>query len=251
MVKVNSILNERLKKNEASAKMTTLAKDSAAGRLTSFAGVFAVSDLNKWEKEALKELLLKYKEEDQELNADLEALIAVTCEVKAINHQAIILHGERIKRAQNILKPYRDGAFTSWLVATYGNRQTPYNFLQYYEFLMVMPKPLHEKIESMPRQVVYVLASREGTDKDKAAIVSQYTGEPKQEVLNLIRKTFPLAERDKRQQDPYQTTVNFLSRLSLTLDQKHLAMTTRQKSRVTELLDEIHTLVNNCTTLDR
>src|ERR1700677_3684402 len=116
MSKFNDLLNLRFKTKETQQpKMTALVERSNNGDLSSFSGVFRVMPLNDQEKE------------------DLEALTAITSEVKAITNQAVILHGERIKRAQEILKKYRDGAFTAWLFATYGNRQTPYNFLQYYE----------------------------------------------------------------------------------------------------------------------
>ena len=47
------------------------------------------------------------------------------------------------KERKTILKNYRDGAFSAWLIATYGNRQTPYNFLQYYELYITLPEHLH------------------------------------------------------------------------------------------------------------
>ena len=100
-------------------------------------------------------------------------MISLTCEVKAINNQAAILHGERIKKAHQILTPYKDGAFTAWLISTYGNRQTPYNLMQYYEFCEAMPKNLREQIEWMPRQAVYVLATRTGEWKIKQEIVEK------------------------------------------------------------------------------
>lgn len=39
-------------------------------------------------------------------------------------------------------------------MAAYGNRQTPYNLMQYYEFCEAMPKHLRPQIELMPRQNV-------------------------------------------------------------------------------------------------
>ena len=86
---------------------------------------------------------------------DLEFLTTITSEVKAINNQAIILHGERIKQCtRTFLTKYRDGAFSAWLISTYGNRQTPYNFLQYYEFYQSLNLELQKRMDDMPRQVV-------------------------------------------------------------------------------------------------
>ena len=128
MNKVNKFLAQRLKRAEKTSKMTALATQSAQGNLSTFSGIFGISELNKDEKESLSVILKEFAEENKSIDQDLKSLIALTSEVKAINNQAVILHGERIKQAQEILKRYRDGAFSAWLINTYGNRQTPYNF---------------------------------------------------------------------------------------------------------------------------
>ena len=155
MSQVNALLNQRLKKPEKSSKMAEMAKQTASGNLTSFSGIFSVNDLSPKEKSDLENLLHHYIIDPTHLSQDLNSLIALTSEVKAINNQAAILHGERIKKAQTILTRYKDGAFTTWLMAAYGNRQTPYNFLQYYEFHEKLPKPIRPLLEAMPRQAIY------------------------------------------------------------------------------------------------
>src|SRR5581483_1439003 len=215
MVKVNSLLAQRLKNaTEKLSKMTNLVEKSSSGNLSSFSGVFRVAPLNEKENEALVSLLEQYRNETQEIQEDLFHLSTLTAEVKAINNQAIILHCERIKKAQEILKSYRDGAFSSWLISTYGNRQTPYNFLQYYELYNALPHILHQKLEEMPRQAVYTLASRNGQIEKKTEIVKNYQGEPKHEVLSLIRETFPIAENDKRKSNSAEMAINALMRLN-------------------------------------
>ena len=125
----------------------------------------------------------------------------------------MILHGERIKNAQSILKPYHDGAFTAWLKITYGNRQTPYNFLQYYEFHSLMPKHLRPQVENMPRQAVYTLASRDGEVEEKQEFVENYAGETKEELISQIRERFPLDLEDKRRQNIGENMIQGLRRL--------------------------------------
>jgi hypothetical protein len=244
MGNVNAILNERLgkKKGPPTNKMATLARESGQGRLSSFAGVFSVSDLSEQEKARLEELLLTHAEDDQEIQEDLQLLSSITSEVQAITNQAAILHGERIKRAQEILTRYRDGAFSSWLVATYGNRQTPYNFLQYYNFYTDMPKGLRPQIESMPRQAVYSLASREGEVELKKEIVKNYNGETKAELLQLIRETFPLSEEDGRKQNKGEVAISSLSKLYSSLHSDKLKLTKKQKESICELLERIRAL---------
>lgn len=202
MTKLKSILDQRMKKPVPSSKMAAMAQQSATGHLTSFSGIFSVVELSEKEREALSTLLTHYATEGQEdhLKDDLAHLITITSEVKAINNQAALLHGERIKKVHQLLAPYRDGAFTAWLIAVYGNRQTPYNLMQYFEFCEAMPRQLRTQIELMPRQAVYVLASRSGDLENKRKIVEQYKGETKEEMLAKIRQWFPLEEKDKRKQ---------------------------------------------------
>lgn len=200
MSKFNDLLNLRFRQKESQkSKMTALVERSNQGELSSFSGVFKIAKLNQSESEALETILHSFRiDEDYNVEKDLQNLTLITSEVKAITNQAVILHGERIKKAQELLKNYKEGAFTAWLFATYGNRQTPYNFLQYYEFYSVMPNALHATIDQMPRQVIYTLASRTGDIEKKQEIVKSYDGQTKQELLSLIRDEFPLEETDKR-----------------------------------------------------
>ena len=174
MANVNSLLTKRLNKKDQTSKMSQMAKQSASGNLTGFAGVFGVSELNDNEKGFLEEILNEYSTGKENITSDLTSLISITSEVKAINNQAAILHGERIKKAHKILTSYRDGAFTSWLLTAYGNRQTPYNFMQYYDFYQAMPKGLRPQIESMPRQAIYTLATRDGSLDKKRKLVENF-----------------------------------------------------------------------------
>jgi len=240
MAKVNSLLSQRLKNaTQKLSKMTNLAELSSSGNLSSFAGIFRIAPLSKKEQEALREILTAFCHDEQEIQDDLASLISITSEVKAINNQAILLHGERVKKAQEILKAYREGAFTAWLIATYGNRQTPYNFLQYFELYTSLPQSLHQKLDEMPRQAVYILASREGDFEQKTTIIRNYSGEPKQELLSLIRKTFPLSAEDKRRQDFAQYAINQLNRLEHLLKNQSFSASSKQKARIKELLTSL------------
>jgi len=243
MADLTSVLNQRIKKSSQSSKMAAMAKQSAAGHLTSFAGVFSVTELSSKEKELLENILRNYANDDQLIDQDLNQLISLTSEVKAINNQAALLHGERIKKVHSLLTRYRDGAFTAWLVAAYGNRQTPYNLMQYYEFCEAMPKTLRPQIEAMPRQAVYVLASRAGNLTKKQKIIEDYSGETKSEVLTLIRRTFPLNEEDKRQQKIGQGLIVGLQRLYRQLQQGSIALNQSQKKQVQLLVSQINDLL--------
>lgn len=246
MAKFNDLLNLRFRqKPNQTQKMTALVERSNNGDLSSFSGVFRVCALNPKEKETIVSILESYREDDTyNIDSDLASLSALTSEVKAIANQAVILHGERIKKAQELLKNYRDGAFTAWLYATYGNRQTPYNFLQYYEFYMTLPAVLHPMIDQMPRQVVYSLASRSGSLEKKEAIVKNYSGQPKQELLKLIRKEFPLAEDDKRLPNLAAQMIQLLKRSRELLKNRLCVPSAEEKRQIQSLLLQLQGLLD-------
>lgn len=243
MANVNSILKERMKKPSNTTKMAEMAKQSAAGNLTTFSGLFSVSDLSDKEKNSLGNLLQQYAESRCDIQKDLSSLIAITSEVKAINNQAALLHGERIKKAHLILKSYREGAFTAWLIATYGNRQTPYNLMQYYEFCESLPRQLRPQIEAMPRQAVYVLASRQGSIEQKRSIVENYRGETKDEMLALIRQTFPLLQQDRRKGKISPQIIRQLQRIHDQLCQNPTEFSYGEKKQARYLLSQIKELI--------
>lgn len=240
MGKVNALLTERLKKSDSSPKMSAMARQSANGSRTSFSGVFGIAELNEHEKDGIAAILNNYAIDTDNISSDLEALLSITSEVKAINNQAAILHGERIKKAHTLLIRYRDGAFTAWLMTAYGNRQTPYNLMQYYEFYEAMPKPLRPQIEAMPRQAIYTLASREGPFEKKRLIVENYQGETKAELLIKIREIFPLADEDKRRGDTAHLALQTLQRVYRELAKGPIKIAKEQKKALKNLLTDIH-----------
>lgn len=242
---LNDVLNERLKKGVNSSKMTALAKQSAKGNLTSFSGIFNPSELNVHEKNTIVSLLDHFASASCDVSSDLEMLVAITSEVKSISNQAAILHGERIKKAQTILKPYKEGAFTAWLFAAYGNRQTPYNFLKYYEFCESLPKILKPKLDVMPRQAVYTLASRDAPLSHKQKIVEKYEGETKEALLKLIRETFPLQQRDRRKKNIAERTIHDLVRVCEILSYPQTVLTKSHKQTILNLLNTLKQKLEN------
>lgn len=221
-----------------------MAERSAAGNLTGFSGVFAVTELNPEERAGIENILLEFSDEKDPAPEDLHNLLSITSEVKAITNQAILLHGERIKKAQSILKKYREGAFTAWLIATYNNRQTPYNFLQYYDFFATVPETLRPQLEHMPRQAVYTLASREGPLERKHEIIEKYNGATKSELLILIREFFPLHEEDKRKSNHAESTILTLKKLSGSFHNKKIRLNQEQKKEISSLLDHLYELIS-------
>jgi Uncharacterised protein family (UPF0137) len=242
MSKMQNLLEERLSGSDT-AKVKALAKRSASGELSGFSGLFKPTELSETETRALEALLQNYSVGEADVQLDLNALVAITSEVKAINNQASILHGERIMRAQKILKNYRDGAFSAWLVATYGNRQTPYNFLLYYEFYQELPQELKTKLENVPRQAIYTLASRDASFEDKKEIVSSYSGQTKQEMLEIIRSKFPLPESDRRRSDEARSIFIAIERLGERYQKQKQGFSHSQNKEIAKALRKLLEIV--------
>lgn len=244
MSNVKSALSKRFEKNtEKPTKMDRLAEQTSLGSLSSFSGVFKVASLTSDEKDSLKAILDSYKQEESSIDTDLEFLCAITSEVKAINNQAIILHGERIKKAQTILTKYKDGAFSLWLMQTYGNRQTPYNFLQYYEFYTTSTDAIQKAIDLLPKQVIYTLASRDIVKEIKEQFILSYKGETKAELLARIRDLFPLDDEDKRSQKISEQVLECLKKTKKLIERKSFKPT---KNELSEILESLDTLKSFC-----
>lgn len=168
--------------------------------------------LSETEKFTLRELLLDNQDGSRDISEDYAILEQVTGEIKSINHQSVLLHGERIQVAKELFKSYGDVAFSRWLKEVYGNRQTPYNFLKYYTFYTSLNKRLQEKVVAMPKQIIYTIASRNCSPEDKERVVETYDGESKETYLKAIRKAFPLEKKDRRQKKKQVTAgqLNYL-----------------------------------------
>jgi len=190
--------------------------------MSGFRGMFGDSKLSTQEELILKQLLNDYYDSiqiaDDEFDQDFKTLARLTSEIKAISNQSILLHGERIKKAQDVLKSYREGAFTAWLMATYGNRQTPYSMLYYYEFYHALPMDLRPLIESIPKKAAYTLAAREGSFDLKLDLIRNYKGQKQEAFINLIQNTFPKASSDRRRKQNTQTIWDQLDTLFTRLE---------------------------------
>lgn len=246
MSNVNDLLNKRLNKNDSTSKMAEMARQTSKGELSSFSGVFGITELSKAEMNGLESLLKEHSLEiSQRIDNDLDMLASITAEVKAISNQAAVLHGERIQKAHTILTKYKEGAFTAWLMATYGNRQTPYNYLRYYELIQLTPKQMRPLLESMPKQAVYNLAAREGKIDRKLEIVQKYHLLNKEEILRVIRELLPLDKEDKRKTDLGEEFLNLLLKVKAKLIQKGFKLGSKQKNIAVHLLEDLLMQIKN------
>jgi len=128
---------------------------------------------------------------------------------------------------------------------TYGNRQTPYNFLQYYDLYQTVPSPLLPKLDEMPRQAAYTLASRDGSFDLKKEIIQNYQGETKQVLLEQIRKSFPLPEKDKRSQNHGLNLIKSLTRITQFLEENKVTLSSQHQKKTLELLHNLERFVTS------
>ncbi len=169
---------------------------------SSFHTVFDPKPLEVSEALAIEQLLSESAREplsDEQRSRDVGQLQQITSEIKAIAGQGVALMGERVYRAREMLKPYKDGTFTRWLESTFGSRKTGYNMLAYFELYTALPsEELKESFKKMPQKVAYILASRSGELAQKADFIRAYYNEGVTEGTLAIRELLPLATSDKR-----------------------------------------------------
>ncbi|MCB1136958.1 MAG: CT583 family protein, partial [Chlamydiia bacterium] len=178
--------------------------------------------------------------------SDFESLRVLNCEIKNINAQSMLLDGERIRKAQDILKKYREGAFTAWLIETYGNRQTPYSILQYCDLHSQLPSEgLKKKLENIPRKAAYTLAGRSGALHLKRRILEDHGDEGQKELIMIIQDTFPLSDGDRRQRkEANLATLDSIGRLCKTLIDRKGSLTEKHRGRIKELVEVLEELLS-------
>lgn len=204
-----------------------------------FSPGFKISPISPSEEKELLTLLEKFQTEQAEIKSDLKSLLSITAEIKAISNQAVILHGQRIKKVQSILKNYRDGAFSAYLMKTYGNRQTPYNFMHYYELYKSLPAQLQMIIDEMPRQAIYSLSSRNASQEKKVAFIENFQGETKAELLEKLRHSFPLREKDKRSGNKAKALIDLLTKALKVIEAPDFTPKREEKEQVGSLIHSI------------
>jgi len=178
---------------------------------------------------------------DDLVTEHFEELKTITKQIKSISAQSILLHGERIQQAHNLLANYREGAFTKWLMATYGNRQTPYSMLRYYEFVQRAPKESRAMIEAAPKKGVYLLASREGDDRKKLDLIQTHGGKKQSDFLQAIQCIFPTTESSKRKA-PMISTLESMDKLCSKLESRAQQLSDDDRLDIKKLIQRLQKL---------
>lgn len=211
---------------------------------------FISSPLQQQEAESLQKILLEKLHPEREASVipgDYRILLILTQQIRAIDRQSVLLHGERIQRAQEVLKKYKDGAFTNWLNMTYGNRQTPYRMLRFYELFQKIETPDRLLLESMPKKAAYSLAMREGDIQKKMDIIREYHKEEQNHILHAIQKILPLSQEDRRTHRKIRndTLLNSLEETIVLLNSRHQDWDHGTINRLRTIRDELSRLLGD------
>lgn len=165
-------------------------------QVNSFNSIFDAKPLDPSEGGLIDKLLIEDLNDGnitkEQAEQDLHQIKLITAEIKAIGRQGTILMGERVYKAREILKSYKDGTFTKWLQITFGSKKTGYNMLSYYELYKELPDNEHkENFKKIPQKAAYILASREGDIQRKATIINTFHHLRAQQFIALIQEEFP------------------------------------------------------------
>lgn len=178
-----------------------------APQVNPFTSIFETSELDEKITNAIDRLMLEMvtpelASDEEQIRKDTIQIKTITAEVKAIEKQGILLIGERLYKAREILGKYgrkgNDG-FSSWLKIAFKHFSTAYNAISYYELYKALPKlDLQARLKEMPNKAAYALASRKGAIEQKAEIIEKYADLRADEILTIIQDKFPTALTKER-----------------------------------------------------
>lgn len=219
-------------------------------KVNNFNAIFDTKPLDGKESRNLEKLLFDFflpgRVSEDQVSNDLEQLKNLTSEIKAITRQGILLIGERIHSAREILKPYRDGAFGQWIDITFGSRRTAYNMLSYYQLYTALPDyALKERFKMLPSKAAYLLASKDADIEEKAKIIENYSESSTDDLIMLIQDRFPSDITDGRKKtanrsllDSIEQGLKKIARRKDHLTQENLEQIARFRSIINEILSD-------------
>jgi Uncharacterised protein family (UPF0137) len=104
---------------------------------------------------------------------------------------------------------------------------------------VAMPKQLQSKLDSMPRQVVYTLAARQGELALKEAIIANFKHQSKLELLEEIKLTFPLKSTDKRNRKMSSSILAQIDRIQRSIEVLGMHVSKEEKKALVKRLKKL------------
>ena len=216
--------------------------------ISPFNGLFNVQELNEKENRAIEKILVDGYEPgffgEETVEVDTNELKRITKELKAISKQGVILIGERIAKAREILKKYKEQSFRDWLTLTYGSFKSGYNYVSFYDLHESLPDHLKGKLKEMPAKAAYVLASKDAPIERKAEIVEHHASEPAQNIITIIQETLGTDQARKSNRKPViDKILNSMEKEVLKLSRRKEYMDPGQKQRMQDLIDQLRSII--------
>lgn len=211
----------------------------------SMIGIPLDTNLSKEEQSKLKSLIEDYAKPKSKRDkvSDLTQLGNLSREIKTINAQSVLLHGERILKARDLLKNYKDGCFTKWLFLVYGTRARPYCYLNYFLFHKSLKPSLKVSLERMPKSASYLLASRGGDMSVKEDILKNHSNEKQKKLVSIIKTNFPLDDKDKRKKDSLSKDLELLETVCNRLQRQKDKLSKQQSVKLKKLTRYLEDLI--------
>ncbi len=241
MSNTKSIASGFFNKNATSSTLT--AQPSPPNALRS---IFDIQKLDELEERRLEKLLVdEFKPgqavSEEQVSQDIETLKHITAEVKSISKQGVLLIGERIHEAREILKNYGDGngSLKKWLEITFSNsRRTAYNALAYFDFHQSLPDEKSRLLlKKMPQKAAYVLASREGEIEIKTEIVRDYHQQKAEEIIPVIQERLPLSkDKNPLPKDATTQLLEKMDAMAQKIRSRKAQISTSQKTMIEEII---------------
>lgn len=197
------ITNSAFQTNNTAPKVGFNTVSNIKPATDSFEAYFGVKPLDKIEANRIEKLLVEGYQPgtipEEQASKDVDVLKQITSEIKAISKQQVVLTGQRVYEAQELLKSYKDGTFSKWLESTFGERKTGYNYLNFFRLHKALPNDdLRERLKRFPQKSAYMLASKNVAIEEKTEIINEYSGLNHDELVILMQERFPAASTDKR-----------------------------------------------------
>ncbi len=130
--------------------------------------------------------------------SDVKRLIDLTVQIKAIQKQGIILLGEKIFKAREIIRKNssKRTSFSSWINISFKTKSSAYNALAYYElYSKLSTEVLKKSFINIPYKAAYKLSSKNINIEDKEKMIPYLSGLSNSEAMSIIGN-FPCVKDD-------------------------------------------------------
>lgn len=153
------------------------------------------------EKNQIKYIILTATKQDvldEKSTVIFEELKTITAQIKGIQKQGILLIGEKIFEARNLINQNTtlNTTFSDWISVAFKTKSSAYNALAYYEFYKNLPTNESRLVfQSIPYKAAYVLSSRRVCIEDKCKALANLKGLSNVEAISFIDRVFPKKNR--------------------------------------------------------